>query len=139
MLVPYKCCEKSFEDYYVGQAGNGMPYYQGMHLQKGYGIGGFFGKLFRTVLPFLKSGAKAVGKEALKTGTMIANDVLSGENLNTSAKTRAKQAGKVLARKALNKASDMIGHGRFKRKRKASKRVIRSKARKVVGRDIFDS
>lgn len=139
MLVPYKCCTKTFEDYYVGQAGNGMPYYQGLPLQKGYGIGGFFAKLFRSVLPFLKSGAKTVGKEALRTGTMIANDVLAGENVKTSAETRAKQTGKVLARKALKKADEMIGHGKFKRKRKAPKHFIRSKARKVQGRDIFDS
>jgi hypothetical protein len=139
MLVPYKCCTKSFEDYYVGQTGNGLPYYQGISLQKGYGIGGFFAKLFRSVLPFLKSGAKAIGKEALRTGTMIANDVLAGENVNISAKTRAKEAGKVLARKALKKADEMIGHGRFKRKRKSAKHLIRSKIRKVQRRDIFDS
>lgn len=139
MLVPYTCCTKKFEDYYVGQAGNGMPYYQGLHLQKGYGIGGFFAKLFRTVLPFLKSGAKTVGKEALRTSTMIANDVLAGENLETAAKTRTKEAGKLLARKALTKADEMIGHGKLKRKRKTSRHVIRSKVRKVKGRDIFDS
>lgn len=139
MLVPYQCCTKTFEDYYVGQAGNGMPYYQGLSLQRGYGIGGFFAKLFRGVLPFLKSGAKAVGKEALRTGTMVANDVLSGENFKTSLKTRTKESGKKLARKAVQKADEMIGRGRFKRKRKSPKRVIRSKAKRVEGRDIFDS
>ena len=138
MLEPYSCCTKTFEDYYVSQAGKGLPFYQGISLQKGYGIGGFFAKLFRSALPFLKSGAKTVGKEVLRTGSLIANDVLSGETLSSSAKSRSKEAGKTLARKALKRADEMIGHGRFKRKRKRPKRAISSKARKVIGRDIFD-
>lgn len=139
MLVPYTCCVKTFEDYYVGQVGDGLPYYEGITLQKGYGIGGFFAKLFRSALPFLRSGAKAVGKEVLRTGTQIANDVLAGEELKSSVSTRAKTAGKNLARQALKKVDNMIGHGRFKRKRKASRHFSRSKVRKVKGRDIFDS
>jgi len=139
MLVPYTCCPKTFENHYAEQIGNGLPHYQGMAFQKGYGIGGFFAKLFRSAMPFLVRGAKTVGKEALRTGTLIANDVLSGETtFKESAKTRAKAAGKTLAKKALKKASDMIGNGRFKRKRKASRKVISPKAKKVKGRDIFD-
>lgn len=139
MLVPYTCCTKQFEEYYSGQTGNGLPYYQGTVLQKGYGIGGFFAKLFRSALPFLKSGAKTLGKEALRTGTMVANDVLSGENFKTSFKSRAKETGKKLAKKAIQKADEMIGRGRLKRKRQPTQRIISSKARKVQGRDIFDS
>ncbi|GFV01910.1 uncharacterized protein F54H12.2 [Trichonephila clavipes] len=78
MLVPYNCCTKQFEDYYISQTGNGLPYYAGQSFQKGYGIGGWFKRLFRTALPFLKSGAKSVGKEVLKTSTQIANDMLEG-------------------------------------------------------------
>lgn len=139
MLVPYTCCTKKFEDYYVRQTGNGLPYYQGTVLQKGYGIGGFFAKLFRSALPFLVSGAKAVGKEALRTGTQVANDVLAGENLKTSFRTRVKESGKALARKAVVKADEMVGRGGHKRKRKTPKHSISSKARKVSGRDIFNS
>lgn len=139
MLVPYTCCTKKFEDYYVKQTGNGLPYYQGIALQKGYGIGGFFAKLFRSAMPFLMSGAKAVGKEALRTGTQVANDVLTGKNFKMSLRTRAKESGKVLARKAVQKADDMIGRGIHKRKRKTPKRIISSKIRKVIGRDIFNS
>ncbi|KFM69670.1 hypothetical protein X975_14593, partial [Stegodyphus mimosarum] len=108
MRVPYTCCTKKFEDYYLAQTGNGLPYYQGTILQKGYGIGGFFAKLFRSAMPFLMKGAKTVGKEALRTGTQIANDVLSGENFKVSLKTRSKEAGKKLARKAVQKADEMI-------------------------------
>lgn len=139
MLVPYTCCTKKFEDYYVNQTGYGLPYYQGIGFQKGYGIGGFFAKLFRRALPFLVSGAKTVGKEALRAGTMVAGDVLAGEDLKTAVKSRAKESGKSLARKAVQKASQMVGRGKNKRKRKHSKPFISSKVRKVVGRDIFDS
>lgn len=139
MLVPYTCCTKHFEDYYTKQIGNGLPYYRGAVLQKGYGIGGFFAKLFRSAMPFLIRGAKTVGKEALRTGTMVANDVLSGENFKTALKTRSQETGKKLARKAVQKADEMIGRGKLKRKRIPSKRFISSKVRKVQGRDIFDA
>lgn len=138
MLVPYTCCTQNFEDYYAGQTGKGLSYYRGSDLQRGYGIGGFFAKLFRSAMPFLISGAKTVGKEALRTGTMVANDILSGEKFNESLKTRTKETGKKLARKAVKKADEMISHGKLKRKRKPTKRIITSKARKVKGRDIFD-
>ena len=139
MYVPYTCCTKKFEDYYVRQTGNGLPYYQGNILQKGYGIGGFFARLFRSAMPFLVSGAKTVGKEALRTGVQVANDVLAGENIKSSLQTRAKETGKVLARKAVRKADEMIGRGSHKRKRKACKRLISSIARKRKRRDIFGS
>ncbi|GBO11298.1 hypothetical protein AVEN_245960-1 [Araneus ventricosus] len=76
MIVPYECCVKQFEDYYLHQVGNGPSFYQGQPLQKGYGIGGWFKRLFRTALQFLSRGAKSVGKEVLRAGTQVANDVL---------------------------------------------------------------
>ncbi|GFY77595.1 uncharacterized protein F54H12.2 [Trichonephila inaurata madagascariensis] len=109
MLVPYKCCVKQYEDYYVNQAGNGLSYYQGQSFQKGYGIGGWFKRLFRTALPFLTRGAKSVGKEVLKTGTQIANDLLEGQNLEDAAKHRVKETGRKLAREAIKRADDMLG------------------------------
>ncbi|GFV08212.1 uncharacterized protein F54H12.2 [Trichonephila clavipes] len=144
MLVPYKCCVKQYEDYYVNQAGNGLSYYQGQSFQKGYGIGGWFKRLcvcvFRTALPFLTRGAKSVGKEVLKTGTQIVNDLLEGQNLEDAAKHRTKETGRKLAREAIKKADDMLGQGKkYKRKKRFSKHIIPSKARKAKGRDIFDT
>ncbi|GFS59567.1 uncharacterized protein F54H12.2 [Trichonephila inaurata madagascariensis] len=97
MFVPYKCCVKKYEDYYVNQAGNGLSYYQDQSFQKGYDIGGWFKRLFRTALPFLTRGAKSVGKEVLKTGTQIAKDLLRGTRIfrrrsQTSSKNRKKLA-----------------------------------------------
>ncbi|GFX09158.1 uncharacterized protein TNCV_4167371 [Trichonephila clavipes] len=127
-------------DYYVNQAGNGLSYYQGQSFQKGYGIGGCFKRLFRTALPFLTRGAKSVGKEVLKTGTQIVNDLLEGQNLEDAAKHRAKETGRKLAREAIKKADDMLGQGKkYKRKKRFSKHIIPSKARKAKGRDIFDT
>lgn len=139
MFVPYKCCVKDFEDFYVNQAGNGLSYYQGQTYQKGYGIGGWFKKLFRTALPFLTRGAKTVGKEVLRTGSQIANDILEGRNIRESAETRTKEAGKNLAKKAIKTADGMLGNGKkYKRKRKRPRSFILAKAGKVKRRDIFD-
>ncbi|GIX71843.1 uncharacterized protein F54H12.2 [Caerostris extrusa] len=78
---------------------------------RGYGLGGVFRRLFRAALPFLVRGGKVVGKEALVTGTKVINDVLSGKDLETAAKSRSKEAGKSLALKAINRVQSMIGQG----------------------------
>ena len=48
-------------------------------MQMGNGIGSFFRSLFRFVKPLLYSGAKDVGKEALKTGYHIITDIRNKE------------------------------------------------------------
>ena len=69
---------------YVNQSGGGGgseigPVYRAsFRVQRGKGIGSFFRELFRFVKPLLYSGAKAVGKEALKTGYSI-TDILNME------------------------------------------------------------
>ncbi|GFT24440.1 uncharacterized transposon-derived protein F54H12.3 [Trichonephila clavipes] len=67
----------------------------------------WFKRLFRTALP-LTRGAKSVGKEVLKTGTQIVNDLLEGQNLEGAAKHRAKETGRKLAREAIKKVDDML-------------------------------
>jgi len=60
--------------YYVNQSGGvgevGPVYRASFRVQRGNGIGSFFMGLFRFVKPLLYSGAKAVGKEALKQVTI---------------------------------------------------------------------
>lgn len=134
--------------YYVNQAGNGISnYYSGSNVQRGYGsfkgrgLGGFLGGLLRTILPFLKSGAVAVGREALRTGSHILADAASGDvPLATSVQNHAKEATTNLVKKLNAKLS---GSG-IKRKhlggRAQSKRAPpRAKKRKVSSavRDIF--
>jgi hypothetical protein len=48
-------------------------------IQRGNGIGSFFRGIYRFVKPLLYSVAKAVGKEALKTGSNIITDMLNKE------------------------------------------------------------
>ena len=129
------CCEKDikiYEDYYVKQVGNGLPVFRGTSFQKGYGIGSVFGSIGQAVLPLLKSGAKAVGKEALKSGTQFLGDILEGNNVKQAAATRAKTAGKNLFPSAVTHFSDSPpGERQRKRKRKTKTKSVKRK------RDIF--
>ena len=84
------------------------------------------------MLPLLKSGAKAVGKEALKSGTQFLGDILEGNNVKQVAATRAKTARKNLFRSALSHFSDSPpGERQRKRKRKTKTKSVTRK------RDIF--
>ena len=97
-MNPHKryCCDRrSIEDYYCSQSGNGLPVYQGYSgRQKGYGLGGLFRGLMKSVVPLFKSGAKALGKRALSTGLNVAQDVLGGQSFGESAKKRMKETGR---------------------------------------------
>lgn len=137
MKVPYVCCTKKFEDHYTSQSGAGLPFYRGVSFQKGYGLGSVISRLFRAAFPFLVKGTKTLGKEALLAGSRVASDVLSGQNLKESVKTRSKESGRNLTQKAVDRIQSMVGKG-YKRKKKQTKRIISSKKRKVKGRDIFD-
>lgn len=44
------------------------------------------------VMPHLKKGGKVIGKNALKTGVNVAQDVLDEDNLKTAVSKQAKQA-----------------------------------------------
>ncbi|GFX78920.1 hypothetical protein TNCV_3912091 [Trichonephila clavipes] len=90
--------------------------------------------------PFLSRGAQSVGKEVLRTGAQIANDLLEGRNSQESAEERAKETGRILAKKAIKNADDMLCKGKaYKRKKKRPKYLIQSKVRKKKRRDIFDT
>ena len=58
MKPPYHSDVKSFEDYYLHQAGHGYPVYAGSRVQRGHGLGSIFGGLFKAAAPLLKKGAK---------------------------------------------------------------------------------
>lgn len=66
--------------YYANQAGSGVssfysgPIYQrgrGGSLQRGNGVGSFLGGLVRRILPILRKGTIAVGREVINSGTNI--------------------------------------------------------------------
>ena len=94
MKKPY-CCEAShalYEDYYTNQSGGELPIFYGARTQRGYGIGSVLGGLFRSALPFLKSGAEILSKQALNVTT----DMIDGKSFKESAKDRLKEGIKPL-------------------------------------------
>ena len=126
MRVAYCCDAASHANYYDQQAGHGLPVFAGASFQRGHGLGSLFGGLVRMAMPLLKTGAKRLGKEALKAGVGVAGDVLSGQNVKTSMKRHATQAARRTVRKGI--------------KRKATlKPVSRPSATKRRRADIFDS
>lgn len=137
MYVPYQCCQKSFEDYYTQQIGNGLNHYQGVPFQRGYGFGGIFRSLFRAAVPLFRSGAKAVGKQLFHSGLDVLNDVSGGDNIKVAAKRRLKEAGQHLTDKAAEKVKTMIGSGRNKKRKHSKKRISTARTKKVKTRDIF--
>jgi len=63
----------------MNQAGSGMPFFAGAQQQKGYRLGSVLARLSRVVMPLVKSGARAVGREALRSGMQFTSDVLEGK------------------------------------------------------------
>ena len=104
MRVKYCCDAKAYENYYLSQVGHGMPYFSGARTQQGYGLGNLFSSIAKSVLPLVKSGAKAVGKQVLQSGVDFASDVLNGKNAKQAAIDRAKSAGSNLLQAAKRKA-----------------------------------
>ena len=143
--------------YYLDQQqGHGMPVFSGSLWQAGYGhqmgaghqmgygIGGLFRSVARAVMPMVKSGAKALGNIALKSGADFVGDVLAGKNVKEAAKARTVEAANVAKRKAINKLKSQTGSGkrakRTAKKRKASTSTARSNQNKKrkTAQDIFD-
>ena len=149
MTNPYVC-------YYLDQQGHGMPVFRSSpwqlgHGQMGYGLGGLFRSVARAVMPMVKSGAKALGNIALKSGANFVGDVLAGKNVKEAAKARALEAANVAKNKAVNKLMNQTGRGKHgwkqtakkpAKKRKAITSTVRSKQTKKrrttsVSKDIF--
>jgi hypothetical protein len=124
--------------YYVNQSGGvgevGPVYRASFRVQRGNGTESFRG-LFRFVKPLLYSGTKAVGKEALKTGSNIIADMLNKEPeqpVGNIFKNRFIEAIGNLEQKI----KKMTGSGlSLKRKHKSKKAQSKSKRRMV--KDIF--
>ena len=82
-----------YKNYYLNQAGHGIPVYKGSGLQRGHGLGSILGGLLRSAAPLMKSAAKTIGREALNFGVGLAKDALSGEDVKTSAEKRGRLLG----------------------------------------------
>jgi hypothetical protein len=105
--------------YYANQAGHGVSnVYRGAEYQRGHGIGSFLGGLFRTVTPLLKSGVKVLGKEALRSGVGLMNDLIYAVPPNDAVKNRVKELTGNLKRRADQKIDSVMEGSGYKRSRK---------------------
>lgn len=99
----------------------------GLRYQRGgFGLGGLIKGLLRTALPVLKSVGKTVGKKALSAGAEIAGDVLRGETLGDSLKSRGRSAVGDLLKQGSRKfrssgPSSKAARGARRRKKKTTK------------------
>ena len=142
--------------YYLDQQGHGMPVFRGSpwqlgHGQMGYGLGGLFRSVARTVMPMVKSGAKALGIIALNSGANFIGDVLAGKNVKEAAKARTREAADATKQKAVQRlrAYAQTGSGRRRKKTTSKKRAEKrktstpttrsnpTKKRKTTPADIF--
>ena len=89
-----------------------IPYYKGHYIpfqQEGRGLGSILSSIARSALPLVKSGAKFLGRQALRAGCDIGDDVLSGHTVRSSIRKRV-----------LGEDSPQEGSG-VKRRRRARK------------------
>ena len=100
MRVKYCCDAKAYENYYLSQVGDEMPYFAGARVQQGYGLGNLFSSIAKSVLPLVKKGAKTLGKQVLQSGVEFASDVLHGKNAKQAAIDQARAAGSNLLQAA---------------------------------------
>lgn len=106
--------------YYTHQAGSGVSnVYRGAEYQRGHGIGSFLGGLFRSVTPLLKSGVKALGKEALRSGLGFVGDLAHSVSPKEAISKRVKEMTGNLKRRADNKIESLMEGSGYKRRRKA--------------------
>ena len=106
------------------QQGGQMPVYHGASFQRGYGLGSFFQSLSRRALPFLQKGAQTLGRAAFNTGVNIAHDVLRGNNVKESTRSRLQQTAKNLKEQALNRLTSQTGSGGKPLKRKVAQKNL---------------
>jgi hypothetical protein len=123
------CCDASrlaYEDYYVQQSGSGMPVFQGTRMQRGHGLGSILSGFFRSAWPLIKTGAKAFGKQILRTGLQIANDVSDGQNFKESSVRRIPEGIKTFASSDAFKTQSGSGRRRRQRSLKRTHKRIKS-------------
>ena len=161
MRAPESCpmdCKKLYEEYYLNQTGRGMAAFTGARYQRGHGLGNMLRSLTKFALPFLKKGAKAVGKQAMKTWMNIAQEVMLGQNIKKAAKRHLSQGltelvtqrgrgrprrgppGERVKRRKIATSSRKKPKRGYKRKATSNPRVIShsAKRRRRSKKDIFD-
>ena len=135
-------------DRYYHQQGSGLQYFSGPGHQRGHGLGGLFGRLFRaavpllknTVAPMMKKAGKAVAKEALTTGVGLATDLLDGEPFGDSVRGRLNTAANRMTTRGVNALEKMVSTPGPTRRRRAVRRRggLGKRGRKSIkGSDLY--
>ena len=115
----------------------GINIYRGNFFQRGYGLGSYFSRFFKWLvplakkhaLPVLQNAATTVGKEAINTASNIIDDVAKGRNIHDASREHTETAINSIKNKIEN---SLEGKG-IKRLKK--KKIIFVKKLK---KDIFD-
>jgi hypothetical protein len=109
-------------------------------IQRGHGIGSVLGRLYKVVRPLIWSGAKSLGREALRTGGKIMTDIADNPQTNVH-----DVDSKHLSEMKQNILQKLRGGGGVRKRKRARaaktkrKRNSYSKreASKTIKRDIF--
>ena len=120
MRATYSCDSKVYKRYYLMQVGNGSPYFSGALFQRRYGLGSIFGSIAKSIMLLIKSGAKAIGKQALKGGLGFASDILAGKDVKQAAVDRAQSAGSMLLRQVVKRKRKRTSRVQKKRRKRSS-------------------
>lgn len=109
-----------YDEYFNNQIGCGYStgigrVYIGSYQRGHGGVGRFLAGLFRRVLPLLKSGAKTLGKEAVRTGINVVNDVTTqNKPISEAFQNRIRESARNLKRKAEEKLDKMMQGSGYK-------------------------
>ena len=112
--------DKVWTEFFATQVQQNGHGFQGIPYQRGHGLGSFFGRLFRSILPVAKRVgkrvAKTVGKEALNMGANVLEDVAQGKDIGESAKEQGIKSARKLINRAGKAMKNQSGKGLGKRK-----------------------
>jgi hypothetical protein len=121
------------------QTGSGLPHFQSsVAFQRGHGLCGVLGRLFRSVIPILRKPVvgktlKRIGRAALRTGLNAAKESINkGVPVKQSLKNSAKAQGQRLI--------ELTKRDLRKRKphRRSATTTVSKRKRKKRSLDIFD-
>ena len=121
--------------YYKAQAGGHiLPLYSGNRFQVG---SGFFGSLFRGLIPLVKKGLGYLGRQALDVGSHILTDTAAGDDFKTSATKRFRDARETVQSDILNKIQGGSGLKRRKTIKRTIKRLSNKSKQRHRTKDIY--
>lgn len=104
--IPQQSTNRVYLDYYLNQAGKGLPRYQGTQTQYGFGLGSILRSIIRSIIPFGNRVVAAV-KPAAKAAFNIA-------------KPHLKEAAKDLTKAAITNIASRLNQQGEGRKRRAT-------------------